>query len=90
MDPTALSGHLLIVIGWVGHPFGLLWLGVPVVVAVLVSLKGGQRYLDEDAGLVTRVLRLDLGRDRLLRATDRPPARWRGTYATPGATPGQD
>jgi hypothetical protein len=47
---------LLIVIGWIGHPFGLLWLGVPVVAAILVSLKGGQRYLDEDASSVTRVL----------------------------------
>ena len=47
---------LLIVIGWIGHPFGLLWLGVPVVAAILVSQKGGQRYLDENGAMVTRVL----------------------------------
>jgi hypothetical protein len=49
---------LLIVIGWIGHPFGLLWLGVPVVAAILVSQKGGQRYLDEDGPKLTRVLGL--------------------------------
>jgi Domain of unknown function (DUF4389) len=47
---------LLVLIGWIGHPFGLLWLGLPVVAAVLVSQKGGQRYLDENGGTVTRVL----------------------------------
>jgi Domain of unknown function (DUF4389) len=47
---------LLIVIGWIGHPFGLLWLGLPVVAAILVSQKGGQRYLDEDGPKLTRVL----------------------------------
>jgi hypothetical protein len=47
---------LLIVIGWIGHPFGLLWLGVPVVAAILVAQKGGQCYLDEDGPMITRVL----------------------------------
>lgn len=47
---------LLVVVGWIGHPFGLLWLGVPVVAAILVSQKGGQRYLDESGPTVTRVL----------------------------------
>jgi uncharacterized protein DUF4389 len=47
---------LLIVIGWVGHPFGLLWLGVPVVAAILVSQKGGGRYLDADGPKITYVL----------------------------------
>jgi hypothetical protein len=47
---------LLIVIGWLGHPWGLLWLGLPVVAAILVSQKGGQRYLDEDGPTVTRVV----------------------------------
>jgi hypothetical protein len=47
---------LLIVIGWISHPFGLLWLGVPVVAAILVAQKGGQRYLDEDGPKLTRVL----------------------------------
>ena len=47
---------LLVVIGWIGHPFGLLWLGVPVVAAILVAQKGGQRYVEEDGPWVTRVL----------------------------------
>ena len=52
---------LLVVIGWLGHPIGLLWLGLPVVAAILVSQKGGPRYLDEDGPMVTRVLRWILG-----------------------------
>ena len=54
---------LLVVIGWVGHPFGLLWLGLPVVAAVLVSQKDGQRYLDENGPTLIRVLGwiVDLG-----------------------------
>lgn len=47
---------LLVIIGWIGHPFGLLWLGLPVVAAILVSQKGGQRYLDESGATATRVL----------------------------------
>jgi hypothetical protein len=47
---------LLVVVGWIGHPFGLLWLGLPVVAAILVSQKGGPRYLDESGPTVTRVL----------------------------------
>jgi Domain of unknown function (DUF4389) len=47
---------LLVVIGWLGHPWGLLWLGLPMVAAILVSQKGGQRYLDENGAMVTRVL----------------------------------
>jgi uncharacterized protein DUF4389 len=47
---------LLIVIGWVGHPWGLLWLGLPVVAAILVSQKGGRRYLDESGPTMTRAL----------------------------------
>src|SRR6266516_8130816 len=53
---VVLRVALLVVIGWIGHPFGLLWLGLPIVAAVLVSQKGGQRYLDEDGPTVTRVL----------------------------------
>ncbi len=41
---------LLVVIGWIGHPFGLLWLGVPVIAAILVAQKGGQA---EIAGFLT-------------------------------------
>jgi Domain of unknown function (DUF4389) len=47
---------LLVVIGWIGHPLGLLWLGLPLVAAILVSQKGGQRYLDENGPTATRVL----------------------------------
>ena len=47
---------LLVVLGWLGHPWGLLWLGLPVVAAILVSQKGGQRYLDENGPTTTRVL----------------------------------
>src|SRR5205085_987389 len=39
-----------------GHPFGLLWIGLPVFAAVLVSQKGGQRYLDENGATVIRAL----------------------------------
>jgi hypothetical protein len=65
---------LLVVIGWIGHPFGLLWLGIPVVAAILISQKGGQRYLDEDGPRLTRVLNwlLDLAAYLAL-LTDRLP-----------------
>jgi hypothetical protein len=60
--PVFRRGHvflrlgLLVVLGWIGHPYGLLWLGAPIVAAILVSQKGGQRYLDENGPTVTRVL----------------------------------
>ena len=71
---------LLVVLGWIGHPLGLLWLGVPVVAAVLVAQKGGQRYVDEDGATVTRVLGwilallayLALVTDRLPSRTEQP------------------
>lgn len=47
---------LLVVIGWLGHPWGLLWLCPPVAAAILVSQKGSRRYLDETGPAVTRVL----------------------------------
>jgi hypothetical protein len=47
---------LLVVIGWIGHPFGLLWLGPPLGAAILVSQKGGHRYLDESGSTVTGIL----------------------------------
>ncbi len=47
---------LLVLLGWIGHPLGILWLGLPVVAAILVAQKGGQRYLDDDGPMVTRVL----------------------------------
>jgi hypothetical protein len=71
---------LLVVIGWLGHPVGLLWLGLPLAAAILVSQKGGQRYLDEDGPTITRVLRwivavvayLALLTDRLPGAGEQP------------------
>jgi hypothetical protein len=67
---------LLIVIGWIGHPFGLLWLGVPVVAAILVAQKGGERYLDEDGPMLTRVFTWILGVIAYLAMlTDRLPTR---------------
>jgi hypothetical protein len=47
---------LLVVIGWIGHPFGLLWLGLPVAAAILISQKGGRQYLDESGQPATRIL----------------------------------
>ncbi len=47
---------LLVIVGWISHPLGLLWLGIPVVAAVRISQKGGRRYVDEDGPTVTRVL----------------------------------
>jgi hypothetical protein len=47
---------VLILLGWIVHPWGLLWLAIPVVAAILISQKGGQRYLDENGDTVTRVL----------------------------------
>lgn len=47
---------LLIVVGWIAHPFGLLWLGVPIAAAILIAQKSGERYLAEDAPRVTGVL----------------------------------
>lgn len=47
---------LLIVIGWTVHPLGLLWLGLPIVAAVLLAQNGGRRYLDEDGRMITGVL----------------------------------
>ena len=47
---------LLIVIGWIAHPIGLLWLGLPVVAAILIFLGGGRRYLEAHGPTATRVL----------------------------------
>jgi hypothetical protein len=55
-EHVLLRVALLVVIGWVGHPLGLLWIGLPVAAAILVSQKGGRRYLDENGPTVTRVL----------------------------------
>ena len=65
---------LLAVVGWIGHPLGLPWLGLPVIAAILVARKGGRRYLDEDGPTVTYVLNWILGLVAYLALlTDRPP-----------------
>lgn len=67
---------LVLVIGWIAYPVGLLWLGAPVVAAILVSQKGGQRYVDENGPTVARALNwiLDLVAYLAL-LTDELPAR---------------
>jgi hypothetical protein len=67
---------VLIVIGWIVHPVGLLWVGLPVVAAILIAQKGGLRYLDEDGPTVGRVLNwiVDLAAYIAL-LTDRLPTR---------------
>ena len=67
---------LLVVVGWIAHPVGLLWLGIPVAAAILVSHKGGQRYVNEDGPTVTSALNwlLDLAAYLAL-LTDRMPGR---------------
>jgi Domain of unknown function (DUF4389) len=65
---------LLVVIGWIAHPVGLLWVGVPVVAAILISRKGGQRYLDEEGSTATGILGWILGLVAYLTlVSDRPP-----------------
>ena len=80
--PVFQRGHvflrvsLFVVIGWLGHPWGLLWLGLPAFAAIVISQKGGNRYLDETGPTVTRVLNwiLDLVAYLAL-LTDEPPGR---------------
>jgi hypothetical protein len=79
--PAFDRGHVLIrlavlvVIGWITSPVGLLWFGLPIGAAVLISQKGGQRYLDEDGPMATRVVNwlLDLAAYVAL-LTDRLPS----------------
>src|SRR5262249_1044390 len=47
---------VLVVIGWMVEPAGLLWIGLPAGAAILISQRGGQRYLEEDGPRVARVL----------------------------------
>jgi hypothetical protein len=79
-EHVLLRVAVLAVFGWIAHPFGLLWIGLPVVAAIMVSKKGGKRYLDEDGPAVTRVLHwlLDLTAYVGL-LTDRFP--WPGEHA---------
>jgi hypothetical protein len=71
---------ILFVLSWVAHPFGLVWLGLPIVVAVLVSQKGGRRYLDESGPAMTGFLRWLVGALAYLALlTDEFPGAGRGT-----------
>ena len=47
---------VLIAIGWVVQPVGLLWLGLPVTAAILISQVSAQRYLGEYGPQVIRAL----------------------------------
>lgn len=78
--PTFQRAHVflriavLVVLGWIAHPVGLLWLGVPVVAAVLISQKGGRRYVDEEGPTVARILGWIVGLGAYLAlVTDRLP-----------------
>jgi hypothetical protein len=53
---VALRVVLLVVVSWIGHPFGLLWLGLPVIAAIFIAQKDGRRYLDEDGPKLIGVL----------------------------------
>lgn len=52
---------LLVLLGWVGLPIGLLWLGIPVASAVLISGKDGKRYLAEEGPKVQNALAFIVG-----------------------------
>jgi hypothetical protein len=73
---VAVRIGLLVVIGWMVEPLGLLWIGLPVVAAILISRKGGERYLNEDGPTVVRALNwvVDLAAYISL-LTDRLPSR---------------
>ncbi len=47
---------LLIVFGWIAHPVGVLWFGIPVVVAIVIAQKGGRRFVDDDGPTAVRTL----------------------------------
>jgi hypothetical protein len=53
---VVLRVALLVLVSWIGHPFGILWLGLPVVAAIFILQRGGQRYLDQDGPKLTGVL----------------------------------
>jgi hypothetical protein len=55
---------LLVLVSWiVGSPteFGLVYLGLPIVAAILVAQKGGDRYLAEDGPRVASILTFLVG-----------------------------
>ena len=55
---------ILILASWMigsGGWFGLVYLGLPVVAAILIARKGGRRYLDEDGDRMTNSVRFLVG-----------------------------
>ena len=55
---------LLILVSWIagsGGGLGLVYLGIPVVVAILIAQKGGERYVAEDGERVTSWLTFIVG-----------------------------
>ena len=55
---------VVVLISWIsgsGSQIGLLYLGLPVLAAVLIAQKGGDRYLTEDGERVTRWLSFIVG-----------------------------
>lgn len=73
----ALRVLLVVVLSAVGVMGGLetaIWLGVPVLAAILISQKGGQRYHDEAGGNMTSWLRFIVGANAyLVLLTDKLP-----------------
>jgi hypothetical protein len=55
---------IVILASWIvgsGGWFGLVYLGLPVVAAILIARKGGRRYLDEDGDRMTNSVRFLVG-----------------------------
>jgi hypothetical protein len=48
---------ILVLISFIASPLGILYLGLPVVAAVFVAQKGGERYVQETGPKVATVLR---------------------------------
>jgi hypothetical protein len=73
---VAVRIGVLVVIGWIAEPVGVLWFGLPIVAAILISRKNGERYLGEDGPMVVRGLNwiIDLAAYIAL-LTDRLPSR---------------
>ena len=62
---------ILILVSWIagsGSGLGLVYLGFPVAAAILVSQKGGERYLAEDSGPRDRLGRVHRRRPCLHRS----------------------
>lgn len=55
-EQVVLRVGLLIVLGWIVHPLGLLWFGLPALAAILISRKSGRAYVEEDGPKVVRAL----------------------------------